>query len=75
MSKKVMQQSETTEAGSYYAVTFGTLVVLIKRQFDTFMVKLAKWILVFRHTDNFQKKIERKRERGGREGEKVRKRN
>ncbi|KAF8353645.1 sec-3, partial [Pristionchus pacificus] len=34
MSKKVLS---STESGSYYAVTFGSLVVLIKRQFDMYM--------------------------------------
>ncbi|GMT35969.1 hypothetical protein PFISCL1PPCAC_27266, partial [Pristionchus fissidentatus] len=34
MSKKVLS---STESGSYYAVTFGSLVVLIKRQFDLYM--------------------------------------
>ncbi|GMR60521.1 hypothetical protein PMAYCL1PPCAC_30716, partial [Pristionchus mayeri] len=34
MSKKVLS---STESGSYYAVTFGSLVVLIKRQFDNYM--------------------------------------
>ncbi|VDM74948.1 unnamed protein product [Strongylus vulgaris] len=34
MSKKVLLPQES---GSYYSVTFGTFVVLIKRQFDLFM--------------------------------------
>ncbi|RCN30905.1 exocyst complex component 1 family protein [Ancylostoma caninum] len=34
MSKKVLLPQES---GSYYSVTFGTFVVLIKRQFDSFM--------------------------------------
>ncbi|KJH44984.1 exocyst complex component 1 family protein [Dictyocaulus viviparus] len=34
MSKKVLL---TQESGSYYSVTFGTFVVLIKRQFDSYM--------------------------------------
>lgn len=35
LSKKILSP---TDAGSYFSVTFGTLVVLIKRQFDAYMV-------------------------------------
>ena len=42
LSKKVLSP---TDAGSYFSVTFGTLVVLIKRQFDFYMVSRPLSIL------------------------------
>ena len=42
LSKKVLSPMDS---GSYFSVTFGTLVVLIKRQFDQYMVSIIRLIL------------------------------